>query len=220
MDSGTYSIDPFMDNSVNYRLFSKLYDGRAFTLIEISKAIGLSRSKTQKQLNTLVKQGILYTRKNRKRTYYYLGNQDFLNQLKKNNFSEISAESHLPKGIKYCRHCYKHLAGYVGVAFAEAMVKKGFLTTENLQYKVTDKGRKWFARIGVNKDVYKEDRLAIQCLDFSERKSHLGGKLGDALLSVMFKKNWVKQVPKSREIQFTTRGRSAFLKELDLLIEK
>ncbi len=121
--------------------------------------------------------------------------------------------------MKYSRHCYKHLAGYVGVKVTEALVNKGVLKPADIHYEVTDMGWKWLdEELEIHEDDFAQQgkRLSKQCLDFSERKSHLGGKLGETILSKMLETGWAHKVPDSREIRFTPRGKEWLKDKLGL----
>lgn len=202
-------------------ILEKLSDGRAFTLIELAEVAKQDPSKTKITLDNWRDAALIQTRGNRKRTYYFIENEEVLQTLQK-EFENPTPKK--PKGMKYCRHCYNHFAGYAGVKMEEALVNNELLEPKEIQpdhypeYKVTPKGWKWFSQIGIEKEDLEEKggRLTKQCLDFSERKSHLGGKLGGALLSRFLENKWAKKVPDSREIQFTEEGRKQLKKTLNL----
>lgn len=198
-------------------VLSKLRDGSAWTGIELNNGTKTDRESTQKILNEMTKAGLLKIRVNRKRDYYYL-EKDVSDELA--IFLDLPDESQvktLPSGMKYCRHCYNHLAGYVGVKLAEALEEREILIKEERNYTVTVRGWQWFSSLGIHKaDFDKDKRLANQCLDFSERKSHLGGQLGDALLKMMLAREWLVKVPDSREICVTDKGRRVLKNELDV----
>lgn len=202
------------------KLLLLLSSGKAFTTIELSRFAKTSTPRTEEILKDLIGMDIVATRKSRNRIYYFIptpNRTDYIKMLSDKNSKA------LPKGMKYSRHCYKHLAGYVGVKVEEALVNHNYIIPENIQndygiYKVTSEGWEWFSKFGIEKAEIerKGGRLTKQCLDFSERKSHLGGKLGDALLDGFLKKDWFIQVPNSREVKLTDLGKAQLLKELDI----
>lgn len=207
-------------------LLQILGNGRAHTLIELENQSGINRSDLSALLTNLMSSSWLAERGNRKRRYYFMSSNQ-IDYLKKLNLN-IPMEREIPKGMKYCRHCYKHLAGYVGVKIAQAMETKGFLIPNPLKsdshstYQVTPRGENWFASLGIDTAsiVQKGGHYTKQCLDFSERKNHLGGKLGDALLASFFEKGFAKQVPNSREIKITPKGRLFLKEELEIDLNK
>ncbi len=202
------------------QILNHLKDGRAYTLIELSNTSGLPRDRTREVLSNLLMVRILQSRGDRNRTYYYIDNPEILSVLENEFPTEASQVRHLPKGIKYSRHCYKHLAGYAGVAITEALVEKGYLQATGNSFKVTDSGKDWFLSMGIPSSLFSYDgeRLSKECLDFSERKSHLAGKLGDALLSRFLDLNWMKQVPDSREIKILPLGKKKIQEDLGIIL--
>lgn len=199
-------------------LWVKLAGGRAYTLIELSGAAGYDRQETRRILEKAKKAGVIRTRGNRNRTYYFIQNGLPESVIAKPGWPKPPERISAPSGMRYCRHCYGHLAGYVGVKLSAALVKKGILVPdqEKLQYSVTKNGWDWFAK----QEIYPEDfdanrPLTKTCLDFSERKNHLGGQLGDALLRKMLEKGWMSRVPGSREIKITREGRQKLEQSLD-----
>ncbi|HRN73131.1 MAG TPA: hypothetical protein PLM81_08385 [Ginsengibacter sp.] len=114
---------------------------------------------------------------------------------------------------KYCRSCYNHLAGYVGVSLTEALENKGILKRQNTGYDITESGLKFFNSLGISvqaPDKSNNRPLTRQCIDGSERRPHLAGKLGDALLHLLFEKKWVKRLGESRAIVPTDKGEREF----------
>lgn len=186
------------------RLIPLLKSGQAQTLIELARKAGLDREIAAKYLSKMAIAGTVKTRRNRKRIYYFISDS---NHAKDEKAEENISPKNLPKGMKYCRHCYKHLAGYMGVMITRALIKNGFLDESEAGYTITSKGWRWFAKWEIKKEnLNPKKTFAKQCLDFSERRNHLGGQLGDALLKTMMKKQCIKQVPNSREIKITQDG--------------
>lgn len=210
---------PFSTNLHN-KLLLQLMTGRAYTLIELADSLSVERSQVSHLLKGLIQKKWIHTRGNRNRTYYYLSPSKLEDLSQTEVLKTRQSEREVPTGMKYCRHCYRHLAGYVGVKLTEALIHKGLLLPESLEgntyaeYKVTLKGWKWFNSFGIDQKSLcrASGRLTKQCLDFSERKNHLGGRLGDALLQSLFENKMVHQVADSREIHITDMGKS-FLKE-------
>ena len=103
------------------------------------------------------------------------------------------------RAIGFCRTCYDHLAGYVGVQIAEAMERHALLVPSgsSKQYGVTSEGRAWFGHLGVSATDPGDSRrkLAFRCHDWTERQYHLGGVLGSALLERLRDLGWVVRDP-------------------------
>lgn len=197
------------------RLFQKLSGGRAFTLVELANDAEISRKAMAEILRQMVEIDVLGTRVTRARTYYFTKHpaNDNLSLL----FPAEPLSTAIPAGMKYSRHCYGHLAGYVGVRLTRAMLDRNLLRENDESFEVTPDGWQWFEKMGIEKDDFDTDKNpAKKCLDCSERRSHLSGQLGDALLKKLIDDGKVNNVPNSREMRITAKGKSWFLKELGI----
>ena len=136
-----------------------------------------------------------------------------------NNLSKGEANV-IPNGVKYCRTCYNHLAGFVGVKIVEALETKGYITKSEKMYLVSDKGWEWLLFFSITKANFTNNRrpLTRQCLDWSERRPHLAGQLGDLLLEKMFERKWFKKVNFSRELVLTAIGRKELFDLLAIVL--
>lgn len=116
------------------------------------------------------------------------------------------------KDIAYCRTCYDHLAGEVGVKITDALVARGILKRGENEFSIPSKGKKWFAEIGIDveKEQKKKRQFARQCVDWTERKHHLAGAVGAQLFEYYLNAGWVKRKPNSRAVEITELGKKEF----------
>jgi hypothetical protein len=124
-----------------------------------------------------------------------------------------------PSRLRAARTCYDHLAGSLGVALHDRFLKLGWITTaSDASYEVGMHGAKAFATLGVDVEGARalRRRFACACLDWSERRPHVGGALGAALLSAALKRRWVVQDEDSRALRVTGTGRREMLTRLGL----
>jgi len=123
-------------------------------------------------------------------------------------------------GVRYCRTCYDHLAGTVGVRLTTAMLERDILVKNKDSYIITEPGAFWFEEFGISLESLKQSRRAFarQCLDWSERQPHLAGSLGAALLATMIEKKWLRTVQFSREITITSIGKTALYEMFELAV--
>jgi DNA-binding transcriptional ArsR family regulator len=124
------------------------------------------------------------------------------------SFAQRGSERNNP--LRFARTCYNHLAGAVAVEINEALQQRGFLITErNKQYRATVDGRLWFEELGIDLHNVKlsRDGFARQCLDWTERRHHLAGALGAALLERLFELKWIARVDRTRAVRVTHKGR-------------
>lgn len=111
--------------------------------------------------------------------------------------------------LKRARSCYGHLAGELGVLQLQTLLARGLLVTRSDRLLPTDAGMAWLANNGVA--VPAGAAPLPVCLDWSERRSHLGGWLGRALLQQHLQRGWLAHGPRSRSLLLTAAGRREWL---------
>jgi DNA-binding transcriptional ArsR family regulator len=123
------------------------------------------------------------------------------------------------KKVRYARTCYDHLAGYLGVKITEACLLKGYLTEE---FQLTEEGISFFTSFGLDIEKIRKKRRSFshKCLDWSERRHHLAGSLGNAILELFLELQWVKRLPDTRALEITPIGKVGFLEHFSLDIIK
>jgi hypothetical protein len=115
-----------------------------------------------------------------------------------------------PNRLRVARTCYDHMAGTLGVSLHDRLTALGWLSTrDNQTYDVTPPGVRQLEELGIDVEKTRmlRRRFAFACLDWSERRSHLGGALGAALLKLALKRKWVAQDLDSRALSITSLGR-------------
>jgi DNA-binding transcriptional ArsR family regulator len=116
-----------------------------------------------------------------------------------------------PVHLRAARSCYDHLAGTVAVSLHDRFVTARWLRVSHSTdaYDLTADGTRELAALGIDVDEARAQRrrFAFGCLDWSERRPHLGGALGAALLTLALKKKWLTRQLDSRALSITTQGR-------------
>jgi len=122
------------------------------------------------------------------------------------------------KAIQRARTCYDHLAGALGVDLTQAFIDKGFMQHHGEAYEVTHAGEIWFNSFGINCLELQQKRRAFarSCLDWSERKPHMAGALGAAVLRRLLELKWIVHIRNSRTVKVTDIGRQHFQSEFGL----
>jgi DNA-binding transcriptional ArsR family regulator len=120
--------------------------------------------------------------------------------------------------FSFARTCYDHLAGKLGVEIVSALQGKKILQPAGQVFEVTDSGYEWLLEFGIDCSVLRAERrlFATQCLDFTERRYHLGGALGAAFLSRMIQLEWLAKSRVPRSVRLTNKGRTELGKKLQL----
>jgi DNA-binding transcriptional ArsR family regulator len=117
-----------------------------------------------------------------------------------------------PSRLRSARTCYDHMAGEVAVALHDRMQELGWLQrapqSEHL-YELTGAGADGLNRLGIDVDAVRlmRRRFAFACLDWSERRPHIGGALGAALLKLVLSKKWMMQDMEGRALRVTDVGK-------------
>lgn len=208
------------------KMLWSLLDGRAYTASELSIVADLSASSASNHLAKLLKAEIVKVDVQGKHRYYSLFSTEVAQAVEG---LALLANIRTPQGVKkpsmmegvqYCRTCYDHLAGYVGVSIVEALEERGYLKKLEKEYIVSEKGWKWFLNLDITEDDFTNSRrpLTRQCLDWSERRPHLAGHLGSLLLERMLKRKWFRKVAFSRELTLTSKGRQELESLLGLVL--
>lgn len=121
--------------------------------------------------------------------------------------------------LRFARTSYNHLAGTLAVGINEGLQQHGFLIPDrDKQYRATEDGRLWFEKFGIDLNEIKPSRsgFACQCLDWTERRHHLAGAFGTALLERLFELKWIVRVDKTRAVRVTHKGREQLGKLLGI----
>jgi hypothetical protein len=117
-----------------------------------------------------------------------------------------------PSRLRAARTCYDHMAGTIGVSLHDRLMALRWLSSDpkggDNAYDVTLAGTKVFEGLGIDLEATRtlRRRFACACLDWSERRPHVGGALGAALLNVALKRKWVVQDLNSRALDVTNLG--------------
>lgn len=193
-----------------------LLDGRAYTASELALVSDLSATSVSNHLSKLLNGGIVKVDVQGRHRYYSFANSEVAYVVESMaNLSNQKPTSKIDKqlsknDVKYCRTCYDHLAGKVGVLIADKLISQKIIELRDKTYVVTEKGNKFFSEFGLELTELQKQRryFAKACLDWSERKYHLAGSLGNAILEKMLKLDWVRRTKNSRAIVITSVGQN------------
>ena len=197
-----------------------LMGGKAFTATELALEAGITAQTASSHLSKLVDGGLLIVRRQGRHKYFQL--RDYEVALVIENLLTISPESsgsNLATGpkdlaLRAARVCYDHLAGSTGVALFNTLVENRVIAESDGVSILTDSGRTYFESLGVNFEeltlATSKRPLCKSCLDWSERRSHLGGVLGKWILDDVLSNGWASQGHHSRAISFTNSGQKNF----------
>ena len=109
--------------------------------------------------------------------------------------------------LRHARTCYDHMAGRIAVAIADRLAQQSFILLDEDGGQLTDAGRSFFDEVGVDLRLTSKRRVFCRpCLDWSERRPHLAGAVGAAILRHALDHDWVEHVRDSRALVVTPVG--------------
>lgn len=117
-----------------------------------------------------------------------------------------------PAEMALARTCYDHLAGRLGTALTAGMIARRHLRPRGKDFELTRAGRRFLAGLGIDVEAATRQRrfFARRCLDWTERRHHLGGALGAALAHHCFEARWIGRGERERTVRVTPAGALAF----------
>jgi DNA-binding transcriptional ArsR family regulator len=199
-----------------------LADGRAFTAGELSSVAGVTAQTASGHLSRMVDAGLLTVASQGRHRYYRLSSPLVAQMLE--SMMVVAASNGVmtgPRNDAMCkaRSCYDHLAGKLGVGIAQRLVDAGHITLSDEGGEVTSKGKMFFMRLGIDVERPSQRAFCRPCLDWSERRYHIAGVLGQRVRQFCFDKGWIKQKPKSRVVEITPLGVRKLREEFGLRMD-
>ena len=203
-----------------------LMDGHARTSTELAIVAEISPSTASVHLNRLKTERLIKVLVQGKHPYYSLDGPHVASVLEGlsvlGGSSQDAFDTFVPKTphrFRAARTCYDHMAGTAGVLLHDRFHEIGWLVSDGgTAYDLTPEGAKAFAGLGIDLEAARglRRRFACACLDWSERRPHMGGALGAALLNLTLKRKWVTQDLDSRALSITRTGQREMLSRFGL----
>ena len=199
-------------------MLAALMDGRALTASELAYRTSVAASTASGHLTKLVDGNLVAVTVSGRHRYYRLFSSAVAEVLE--NLMALAADGpprHRPKSpcddaMARARTCYDHLAGRLGVALTDSLIAMGHVELADEGGIVTDTGRAFLTELGINLAVPKNSRRTFcrKCLDWSERRWHIGGHVGAAIAERCFALGWTQRQKDGRAITITPPGGRAF----------
>lgn len=196
-------------------ILSALMDGRALTAGELSWHSGVSASTTSGHLAKLSDANLIALERQGRHRYYRLASPEVAQAIEAlMAVASFGPKRHRPVGpkdeaLRNARTCYDHLAGRLGIAIADALSFKRHVVLSESAGVVTEEGQRFLCDLGIDLDAGPKGSRAPcrTCLDWSERRPHLSGRLGAAICTRFFELGWVERIKDSRALAVTAEGR-------------
>jgi DNA-binding transcriptional ArsR family regulator len=202
-------------------MLTALMSGRALTASELSQEAGVTPQTASSHLAKLEAGGLVEPEKQGRHRYYRLADPDVADVLER--LAGLAARTgHMrvrtgPKepALRRARICYDHLAGDLGVQMLDSMRAQKLVRQKKQDIELTAEGSRFLAdKLQISPDMLAHPRRPVckACLDWSERRHHLAGTLGAAIMTRFTELKWATrdQAPGSRVVNFSRNGETRF----------
>ncbi|KEK22435.1 ArsR/SmtB family transcription factor [Bacillus gaemokensis] len=215
MNVNVAHIASLISDTSRATILVQLLDGRPYPATELAHVAKIKPQTASFHLNKLYEAQIVEVEKHGRHRYYKIANHEIAESLEKILYLappepiQSFKQSKESKEIQYARTCYDHLAGKLGVEITNSLLHNEILIKDDLQFKVTKKGLKFFENFGINLDSLHNKRRFFSkcCLDWSERQHHIAGSLGNAILERMLELKWITKASQTRAVYITPLGK-------------
>jgi DNA-binding transcriptional ArsR family regulator len=207
-------------------ILTALLDGRAMTATELAYAARVTPQTTSAHLAKLVDAGLITATPSGRHRYFRLASSRVAQMLESivavagDNRPRFRPLSRMATQLRAARVCYDHLAGQLGVRIADAMVARGYLVLEDDGGRITEAGARYLWDLGIDTRVAGKGRryLCRACLDWTERRPHIGGAIGAALAERWLTLGWIARAKDSRAVSVTPAGERGFRDSLGMTL--
>lgn len=217
------SVGALVGDQARAAMLLQLMDGRAYTAMELARVAGVTPQTASTHLRRLVEGDLLVAVAQGRHRYHRLASHEVADMLEgilrvadRTPSCTASASRSMP-ALRQARSCYRHLAGVHAVAITDHLLRAGHVRTQASHWDVTDAGAAFLQQIGQPlSDLLQQPRAAKParhcrgCLDCTERRPHLAGLVGEAMLDSFLHNDWLRRVENRRELRITPAGQAAF----------
>ena len=200
-------------------VLTALLADRALTATELADIAGVTKPTISAHLAKLLDANLIAVEPQGRHRYFRLANDDVAHLLEslmgvafRSGAVRLRGSPREP-ALRKARVCYDHLAGELGVLAFDGLQGRGaFAEVPQRELELTHSGLAWFSAWGVDTKALASQRRCFcrPCLDWGERRNHLAGALGAALLGRVYELGWARRAKDSRVVQFTEPGEYAF----------
>jgi DNA-binding transcriptional ArsR family regulator len=218
---GVSRIANLLADPARAAMLRALIDGTVRPAGELAYAANVSAQSASAHLAKLVGGGLLACESHGRHRYFRIASAEVADAFETLAALGAGIVSRNPPPRKaaeipfiQARTCYDHLAGETAVRICEGMLKARWLIADGRDFTLTSLGKTNLAALGVDADSARRNRrsFARACVDLTQRRVHLGGALGAALLKLCIARSWVLTNRRSRVVNITPRGNDAFAK--------
>lgn len=205
-----------------------LLDGQMLPARELARLAGRSPTASSGHLGKLVEGGLLIVHQTGRERLYRMASSEIgdameaLALVAKPVKSVALTQGMAVDRMRLARSCYDHLAGKLGVGVTEALLARKVIVPAGVRdFRVTPEGSAYLSSLDIEVAplLTKKRFLARQCIDWTERRPHLAGALGAAVLDRFFANGWIARTRNSRAIRITPEGDHAVERHFGLRLQ-
>ncbi len=208
-------------------MLNALMGGQSLTATELAYCANVSRSTASGHLSKLVAARLLTVTRKRRFSYYRIASPLVATMLE--SIKVVAAIEVPPRrqprsanddALRFARSCYDHLAGQVGVAVTDALVAMGHIVLTDEGGEVTSSGGRFLSAFGADLRPRTRRIFCQPCLDWSERRYHVRGLVGSAILNRLLALGWFKHKPNSRALHLMPAGRAGLAETFGIELDE
>lgn len=217
------SVASIIADPTRARMLCYLLTGEYASAGELARAASVTAATASGHLGKLLDAELLVCEQRGRHRYYKLADQDVAHALEalaligERRTHETSWANPTRSRLRFARCCYGHMAGKLGVELFSQMLAQQWLVPAVDNYLLTDAGNRVLQDWGLDTKSFTGKRSAYPCLDWSERRDHLAGKLPKAVLDHFLQRGWMRRVEGERALEVTPLGRQRLVSVLPSL---
>ncbi|HLI67655.1 MAG TPA: metalloregulator ArsR/SmtB family transcription factor [Caulobacteraceae bacterium] len=218
-------IGALLGDTARTHMLTALMSGQALTAGELAREAQVTPQTASSHLAKLADGGLVAPRRQGRFIYYALANREVA-ELMEQLAGVAAAAGHRrtrpgPRdaAMRFARVCYDHLAGEAGVALLDGLKGRGVIEDRSGALSLTASGADFVRAFGVPAESLAPGGrrpVCKACLDWSERRDHLAGSLGRALLAEIYARGWARRLDGGRVVAFSGPGFAAFRRTFQL----
>jgi DNA-binding transcriptional ArsR family regulator len=191
-----------------------LAGGKAMPAGELADIAGISPQSASAHLQKLVDADVLSVWAHGRFRYYRISDDDVASLIEDlaslaARTSSIRKRPIVDEALRQSRSCYCHLAGQLGVALADALLRREFVAVGGREGQVTAKGLAWCRAEQIDFSPARAPDFRL-CNDWTERRPHFSGTFANAILQHLSETRCVEPRDVPRALRLTRKGRAFF----------
>ncbi len=206
-------IGAILADETRSNILTVLMDDRARTGGELARHAGVAPSTASEHLSKLLDAGLVAIEAQGRHRYFRIANSEVAEMLESLGAAvpAVPIRPNASLALIYARSCYDHLAGELAVQIYDQLLMDRHLERVDGYPQLTESGSTLLEGLGIDLNTLRAGKrpLVRSCLDWTERRHHLAGAAGAALLQTFLERRWVTRGPQPRSIRLTRKGKTA-----------